>query len=500
MVLAKGAIEGGYHNHKYNKISIITNIRHVTDQMTAITTNINEMNGHNQQLDLQINEIIKDINRLEAEKDHLYENNNILCKEINISKKHLKELTQNMQNLQAIVASVEQDATNLEEQVNIYRRELKQKFVRALTEEDVNNIAMFETSINQANQQSSALGNELQSLQQRKHNILLELNNNLYKQKEETEYKLNVFNNASDNNIRDYSADINKLQIENEHLEVLVANIDAELAELQSNANRVGSQIQTLEQSIELKRQKEQSFTSSISEMIKENDKLLSKKNMHLETIQSKAKLIKDLGMLPQLELNKYKAYSVSAMIKELSSVNNRLGKYSNINRKALDQYISFNEQKQTLAARKEELEKDRGSIQLLIQNLDVQKDNTIVNTFHSVNTHFTNVFSELVPAGKARLVLRTNMDGVEEGEEEEGRPPAVDINSILGIGVEVSFMGTNNVHIYHSMQALSGGQKALVALALIFAIQRCDPAPFYLFDEIGECLSLLSACWLITD
>ncbi|PNH04999.1 Structural maintenance of chromosomes protein 3, partial [Tetrabaena socialis] len=39
------------------------------------------------------------------------------------------------------------------------------------------------------------------------------------------------------------------------------------------------------------------------------------------------------------------------------------------------------------------------------------------------------------------------------------------------------------------SMRALSGGQKTLVALALIFAIQRCDPAPFYLFDEIDAAL-----------
>ena len=38
-------------------------------------------------------------------------------------------------------------------------------------------------------------------------------------------------------------------------------------------------------------------------------------------------------------------------------------------------------------------------------------------------------------------------------------------------------------------MDQLSGGQKALVTLALIFAIQRCDPAPFYLFDEIGQAL-----------
>lgn len=38
-------------------------------------------------------------------------------------------------------------------------------------------------------------------------------------------------------------------------------------------------------------------------------------------------------------------------------------------------------------------------------------------------------------------------------------------------------------------LQQLSGGQKSLVALAMIFAIQKCDPAPFYLFDEIDQAL-----------
>lgn len=50
----------------------------------------------------------------------------------------------------------------------------------------------------------------------------------------------------------------------------------------------------------------------------------------------------------------------------------------------------------------------------------------------------------------------------------------------------QVSFTGQGETQ---SMKQLSGGQKTVVALTLIFAIQRCDPAPFYLFDEIDAAL-----------
>ena len=55
---------------------------------------------------------------------------------------------------------------------------------------------------------------------------------------------------------------------------------------------------------------------------------------------------------------------------------------------------------------------------------------------------------------------------------------------------ISVSFSGQNAE--MKDMNQLSGGQKSLVALALIFAIQKCDPAPFYLFDEIDQVISRL--------
>lgn len=56
-------------------------------------------------------------------------------------------------------------------------------------------------------------------------------------------------------------------------------------------------------------------------------------------------------------------------------------------------------------------------------------------------------------------------------------------VDRYSGIAIKVSFNSKSDEGMI--MQQLSGGQKSLVALALIFSIQRCDPAPFYLFDEI---------------
>jgi len=59
-------------------------------------------------------------------------------------------------------------------------------------------------------------------------------------------------------------------------------------------------------------------------------------------------------------------------------------------------------------------------------------------------------------------------------------------VQAFTGVSPRVSFSGSKETV---PMKQLSGGQKALVALTIIFAIQRCDPAPFYLFDEIDQAL-----------
>jgi structural maintenance of chromosome 3 (chondroitin sulfate proteoglycan 6) len=105
------------------------------------------------------------------------------------------------------------------------------------------------------------------------------------------------------------------------------------------------------------------------------------------------------------------------------------------------------------------------------------------------VSKFFNEIFVKLVPQGTAHLVMR-KYDNFEEEDRSRASQSSADapaVEEYTGVGIRVSFAGKNNE--MKDIQQLSGGQKSLVALGLIFAIQRCDPAPFYLFDEIDQAL-----------
>lgn len=225
----------------------------------------------------------------------------------------------------------------------------------------------------------------------------------------------------------------------------------------------------------------------------------VSKRELYIRKIQ-------ELGSLPPpSELESYTHMSISELMKQLDAVNKNLKKYSHVNKKAYDQYVNFSEQRDSLLKRKEELDKGAEKVKELIESLDRQKDEAINRTFRGVSAHFKDVFKELVPNGEGELIMKMAMDELEEeknaesgvesqGTQESGRsgkkkaidPNNPDVSLYRGVAIKVRFTAVGENFL---MSQLSGGQKALVALALIFAIQRCDPAPFYIFDELDQAL-----------
>lgn len=220
----------------------------------------------------------------------------------------------------------------------------------------------------------------------------------------------------------------------------------------------------------------------------------MSKREMYMRKIQ-------ELGSLPPpSELNEHANLGLQALMRALETCNKDLKKYSHVNKKAYDQYVNFSEQREELLGRKLELDKGADKVKELIEKLDRQKDEAINRTFRGVSSHFKEVFKELVPNGAGELILRTAMDESSDkasaettnselstsSEVQDTSDSAPSVNLYRGVEIKVRFSAVGENYL---MSQLSGGQKALVAMALIFAIQRCDPAPFYIFDELDQAL-----------
>lgn len=172
---------------------------------------------------------------------------------------------------------------------------------------------------------------------------------------------------------------------------------------------------------------------------------------------------------------------SMQQLMRELAKVNKTLGKFDHVNKKAIDQFTTFTDQLEELKHTRKEVDESKDAIESFIKQVDEQKEQTLKQTLQQIDEYFQEIFTGLVRGGIGKLRM------VEDDTEED------DVGEVTGrakgIRIEVSFTGQSTS--FMTMAQLSGGQKTVVALALIFAIQRLEPAPFYLFDEIDAALDM---------
>lgn len=120
--------------------------------------------------------------------------------------------------------------------------------------------------------------------------------------------------------------------------------------------------------------------------------------------------IIRDLGFLPDEAFEKYNSYSLEKLLRRLHRANEKLKKFSHVNKKASEQYGRFTKQREQLKSRKAELDHTHESIGALIDSLDRRKNEAIERTFHNVAGNFAKIFELLVPAGKGELVMRSDV------------------------------------------------------------------------------------------
>jgi chromosome segregation protein len=138
------------------------------------------------------------------------------------------------------------------------------------------------------------------------------------------------------------------------------------------------------------------------------------------------------------------------------------------INPLALEEYSALEERLKYLADQMEDLKKSRKDLMDIIKEVDDKVLEIFTTAYQDTAREFEGIFARLFPGGEGRLILTNPEDMLTTGIDVEARPPGKRIKRL---------------------SLLSGGERSLTAVALLVAIFKARPSPFYVMDEVEAAL-----------
>ena len=159
---------------------------------------------------------------------------------------------------------------------------------------------------------------------------------------------------------------------------------------------------------------------------------------------------------------------SLTELRRSVAEVRGKIRGLGNVNVGAIEEYKEVKERYDFLKAQVTDVEKAKSELTRMIAELCSEMEELFTTSFKQINTHFQQIFKELFGGGHARLYLSDESNVLESGIEIEVSPPG---------------------KVIKNLSALSGGEQALVAISIYFAILNVNPAPFCFLDEIEAAL-----------
>ncbi|MDH6122139.1 chromosome segregation protein [Kitasatospora sp. GAS204A] len=138
------------------------------------------------------------------------------------------------------------------------------------------------------------------------------------------------------------------------------------------------------------------------------------------------------------------------------------------VNPLALEEFAALEERHQFLGEQLDDLKKSRRDLLEIVRDVDQRVEQLFAAAFHDTAAQFEGVFSRLFPGGEGRLVLTDPDNMLTTGVEVEARPPGKKVKRL---------------------SLLSGGERSLTAVAMLVAIFKARPSPFYVMDEVEAAL-----------
>jgi chromosome segregation protein len=267
-----------------------------------------------------------------------------------------------------------------------------------------------------------------------------------------------------------------------------IADIERKRSELEATLDQSGSafelgksRLQAMEERLHAERNKHKAISRDlvdIDESIKELRPLgeacqeeknrlqvaLAEKQLHIQHLIANIRERYDIDLESlRVEASEY-AGATEELLVEIDDLRSRLERMGEVNLAAIGEYEELNTRFQFMTQQKDDLEKSIGDLQRTIVKLNRICRLRFKESFEEINEKFQSIFPRLFQGGRAKLVLTDENDYLETGVEIVAQPP----------GKKLQFI-----------TLLSGGEKALTAVSLLFAIFLTKPSPFCFLDEV---------------
>ena len=216
---------------------------------------------------------------------------------------------------------------------------------------------------------------------------------------------------------------------------------------------------------------KREELSKNINELEMESFRLAGRKEKLTESIDNYTNYMweqYELTYHSALALKTQTELTVSGMKAKIAEIKKQIKSLGSVNVNAIEQYKEISERYELLTTQHDDLIEAAKVLEEIIENLDNDMRKQFEEQFAEIRSRFDKVFKELFGGGRGTLELMEDEDILTAGIKIIAQPPGKKLQN---------------------MMQLSGGEKALTAIALLFAIQSLKPSPFCLLDEIEAAL-----------
>ncbi|GAM82743.1 hypothetical protein ANO11243_007290 [Dothideomycetidae sp. 11243] len=479
----RGALTGGYHDQRRSRLEGVKNVAKWRDEYDGIRDRLDSIGSECETLDQQITRAISNLQKADQRRQQADSGYGPLLAQVRSKMEGLQnkrdELEDSRRRRDVVETAVQRESSNSA----AFEAELASDFQRTFTDAEERELALASSQAQEMRRNLGVLSTQKSDLEVQKTQLEVELRENLRPRLDQLRADDAELTSAQGGSTA--STRVQQQQRQLKRATDTLDSISAKLAETDTQIETAQAELGQLESQQGTTQQAQKDLAVQMHRHQKAIEKSASKRAMYTSQAQEVASKLRSLGVVPEAAFHApYSNMKYDAALKRYHKVQEELKKYGHVNKKAFEQYNNFKRQQESLTDRREELETSLRSIQDLIETLDQRKDEAIERTFKQVSQEFAHIFEKLVPAGKGGLRIQRRTDRREpedDDSDEEARRSGVE--NYIGVSIQVSFNSKHDEQ--QKIQQLSGGQKSLCALALVFAIQASDPAPFYLFDEI---------------